>query len=137
MKRFRKCISFHYVIGFVTTCLLAAGIFFPDNLATAYASLHSPLACPSVVELGDVPAGKATARTISLLNTHLSNVELQSVNTSCGCTVAKATTKSIPPLGRGTLKITVEPGNLGEGGETIELKTNYGAQQIRIRYNAV
>lgn len=133
-----KRIRFHHVVGTLAVMLFAVGLFFPDNLSAFYGGLHAPLGLTTpVVDLGDVPAGKKTTRQVTFLNSHASMVKINEVSTSCGCTAATTSADAIAALHSGTLVVSITPRSVGRGGESIELNTNHGTQQIVVRYNAV
>lgn len=134
-QRGRK-IRLHHVAAILASLFFVAGAFFPARINLLIRHRESPLAVERIMQLGEIPIGRTTTRKISLLNPHLTTVNLRSVSSTCGCTTADATAKSIWPLQSSSITVSVTPSHEGQGSENIELSTDRGNQQISVDYNA-
>lgn len=77
------------------------------------------------VTLGDVYEGRIITRDVILKNTGSDTLLIDSLRTSCGCTVAKLGSKIIPPAGRTTMLLSFDTNDLvGKFKRRIFIKTN-------------
>ncbi len=76
-------------------------------------------------DFGKVTEGKKVAHTFSFSNTGKGTLEIKDILTSCGCTAALISSKSVKPGEDGTLKVELDTSNRsGKMSRTITVKSN-------------
>lgn len=102
---------------------------FITGCALLFAS--AALAAPQLVvdhptfDFGTIPQGKVVEHEFTFHNRGNSPLLIVRTRTSCGCTVANVSAKSLPPGARGEIKATFDSGNFsGAIHKTIYLETN-------------
>ena len=59
-------------------------------------------------DFGSLPQNEKVVHEFSILNTGTEELEIRRISTSCGCTAALTSDRSVPPGGTTTLKVTLE-----------------------------
>lgn len=72
-------------------------------------SLSAVEALPDSIQLGHFPANQAQERIITLRNPSDIPVSVGTVRTSCGCLIAKLSTREIPAHGQISLQVQIPP----------------------------
>lgn len=76
-------------------------------------------------DFGTVNEGQVVSYTFKFKNTGKSNLEIKNVNTSCGCTAAVISDKSIEPGKEGTLKVALDTKNrMGKMSRNVSIQSN-------------
>ncbi len=79
-------------------------------------------------DLGTISKGQVALASFSVRNTGNATLEIQSVSTSCGCTKASVSPRSIPAGGIGVLKVAYDSGaheaDMGKITRLVFLHTN-------------
>ncbi len=84
-------------------------------------------------DFGLVEEGKIYEYTFRFSNTGNSDLEIKDLKTSCGCTAALLSSKTIKPGGEGTLKIELDTSNrFGRMSRNITLTTNEPDGEIKV-----
>lgn len=98
MKRWLSLLLF---VGVITAVLTACGG--QPQISITDANLA----------LGDVVNGEVISREVSVQNAGRTDLVIEAVTTSCGCTQARLDPMTIPPGGSGTLHIAFDSGAHG------------------------
>lgn len=76
-------------------------------------------------DFGVLPQGSTTTHTFSLKNTGNKPLKIESVETTCGCTVATPTNTLIAPGEVGQIQVTFDSkGKAGEISRQVRIRTN-------------
>ncbi|MBK8574267.1 MAG: DUF1573 domain-containing protein [Elusimicrobia bacterium] len=76
-------------------------------------------------DFGVLPQGSTTTHTFSVKNVGDKPLKIESVKTTCGCTVASPTNSLIAPGDVGQIQVTFDPqGRLGDISKQIRVETN-------------
>ncbi len=88
-------------------------------------------------DFGKVVQGEKVAYTFTFTNEGSENVVLESVTTSCGCTVPKYDKKPVVPGGEGSLEVVFDTsGRQGKQTKTITVKSNASKPVVLLRITA-
>lgn len=88
-------------------------------------------------DFGKVAQGEKVAYTFTFTNEGSENVVLESVTTSCGCTVPMYDKKPVAPGGEGSLEVVFDTsGRQGKQTKTITVKSNASKPVVLLRITA-
>jgi predicted double-glycine peptidase len=108
--------------GYILTCELDENVYGKTMLSKARESVYikNPL-----WDLSVSPSGKTYNHAFTVVNASNKDVEILSVNSSCGCTIAELSTKHIRPGKNATVNVTLHTaGRTGPFEGRIIVKTN-------------
>ncbi len=120
----------------IACCLVS--VAFPGGVYACYSFLTANVFFPQdKVDLGKIPTAGRSSFTITLINNHPSRLRIYRVATSCGCTVASANVKSVPPFGSALITGSITPSADGQSMKEIAVFTNQGSAPAYLTYTAV
>ena len=101
-----------------------SGIALGGSIALAQADPRLELPQP-VFAFGTVERGAHVEHTFTLRNTGAAELRIEHVKSSCGCTVAVASAREIPPGGEGRVFVTLDTARMaGVRSKTVTVYTN-------------
>lgn len=89
--------------------MLVAAVFYPTWLGQKYADIMQPLTLPSNVYLHVISRENQTEFSVAYHNPHPYKVHVQSVKTSCGCTVPINALTAVSPFASGIMRFKIRP----------------------------